>query len=343
MKDFEIIKKLSEADGIPGFEDEVRELIKSELIDYVDQISYDKLGSIIGLKKGEDNGLNIGIFAHMDEVGFIIKGIDSNGFLRVYPLGSWNPHMSLAMEVRVTNSDGKKFYGVMTTDKKTKDITIDDLYVELGFNSREEVLENGILEGDMVTPYTEVKKLVKDNVLGKALDDRLGIAVMIDAIKNTKSKNNIYGVGTVQEEAGTRGGKTSVTIAKPDLAIVVDIATSKDTPNNNGWGRKMGKGPALVFLNKMAITNKKLYKEVRNICEKNDIKYQFDILNGGTDSGPIHLFNGGVPTIELIIPIRNAHTNASIFNYYDYEETKRLVRTIIEEFDKERLNKLLEY
>lgn len=340
----DLLKKLSLADGIPGCEDEVRKIIKGELEPFVDSIQYDKLGSIIAVKKGKEEALKIGIFGHMDEVGFIVKSIDANGFIKVFPLGSWNPIMAVNMRVTITNRLGNKIPGVMTTDKVGKDISIEDIYVETGANTLEEINELEIREGDMITPYQEVIALQNNNILGKAWDDRLGCSAMIDTIKELEeTENNIYGVGTVQEEIGTRGGYTSVEVVKPDLAIIVDIATSKDTPKLRGQGRKITKGPCVVFFNKMAISNKKVYNYIIDLAKENNIDVQFDILNGGTDSGPVHLYNEGVPTVEIILPIRNAHTSTSIFNYEDYRKAVELIKIIIKNITREKLQSLLDY
>lgn len=343
MESIKLLEKLCMADGISGNEDEVRDIIKNEIKSCSDEIKFDNLGSIIGIKKGEKDGLKIGLFAHMDEVGFIIKSIDDNGFIKVFPIGAWNIMMTTSMEVRVTNSLGEKFIGVLTTDKSGEIRSFDDFYVDLGFNSSEELRKRNIEEGNMITPYRKFQYMGEEKVLAKALDDRLGCVLAVETFKDyLDSKNTLFCVGTVQEEAGTRGGETSVDIINPDIAIVIDIASSKDTPNQKN-GRRIGGGPALVYANKLFISNKKVYNFVKERCKENDIKFQFDIMNGGTDSGPVHLHKEGVITIELIIPIRNAHTSVSIFDINDFIEVKKLIKKILEELNRDIYNEFKKY
>ena len=348
MKDLEFLKRISEADGIPGAEDEVREIIKSELKEYVDEFMYDNLGSIIGVKKGESDEIKVSLVAHMDEVGFVVRDIDKNGFIKVFPLGGWNPHMALASKVTVTNYNGEKFVGVMMTDKPTKDISFDDIYVDLGFESFEEVCEVNIRPGDMVTPYCKVEVMNGTrNILGKAWDDRIGCATMVSVLKELKDvhhNNTVYGVGTVQEEVGTRGGKTTTSVVKPDIAIIIDVASTKDTPALGGKGRKLKKGPCLVVCDKLAIGNKKLLNLFVDVAKENNIDFQYDILSGGgTDSGAVHLYEEGVPCLTVVIPVRNAHTETTIFNYDDYTKAVNLIKLVVQRLDKKFLDELYAY
>lgn len=348
MKDLEFLKRISEADGVPGAEDEVREIIKSELSEYVDSFMYDNLGSIIGVKKGKSDEVKVSLVAHMDEVGFVVRDIDKNGFIKIFPLGGWNPHMTLASKVQITNYKDEKFIGVMMTDKSTKDINFDGIYVDLGFESFEEVDENNIRPGDMVVPYSKVEVMNGTrNILGKAWDDRIGCATMVSVIKELKGvehNNIVYGVGSVQEEVGTRGGKTTTAVVKPDIAIVIDVASTKDTPALGGKGRKLKKGPCLVVCDKLAIGNKKLLNLFVDTAKENNIDFQYDILSGGgTDSGAVHLYEEGIPCLTVVIPVRYAHTEATIFNYDDYEKAVKLIKLVVEKLDKNFIEELYSY
>ncbi|MGL5068628.1 MAG: M42 family metallopeptidase [Sarcina sp.] len=348
MKDFDFLKRISEADGVPGAEDEVREIIKDELRDFSDEFMYDNLGSLIAVKKGAREDLKVSIVGHMDEVGFVVRSIDSKGFLRVFPLGGWNPHMVIASKVTVTSYERKKFTGVMITDKSTKDISFDDIYVDLGVSSDKEVEKFGIRPGDMVTLAREVEVMNgTKNILGKAWDDRIGCATMVSVLKelkDVKHNNTVYGVGSVQEEVGTRGGKTTTAVVRPDLAIIVDVASTKDTPALRGKGRKLNEGPCLVVCDKLAIGNKKLLNLFVDIAKEEKIDFQYDILSGGgTDSGAVHLYEDGIPSLSVVIPVRYAHTGTTIVNYDDYQKAVKLVVKVVQKLDREFLNELYAY
>ena len=348
MKDFDFLKRISEANGIPGAEDEVREVIKNEVREYCNEFIYDNLGSIIAVKKGRREDLKVSIVGHMDEVGFVVRSIEKNGFLRVFPLGGWNPHMILASKVTITSYEGKQFTGVMITDKSTKDISFDDVYIDLGISCSEEIEKIGIRPGDMVTPYREVEVLNgTKNILGKAWDDRIGCATIVSVLKQLKDiehNNIVYGVGSVQEEVGTRGGKTTTAVVKPDIAIVVDVASTKDTPSLVGKGRKLNEGPCLVVCDKLAIGNKKLLNLFVDTAKEENIDFQYDILSGGgTDSGTVHLYEKGIPSLSVVIPVRYAHTGTTIVNYDDYQKTVKLIASVVKKLNKEFLDELYSY
>lgn len=184
---FELIKKLSDAHGISGYEDEVREIVREELESYVDDVKVDKLGNIICVRKGDD--FKVMLAAHIDEIGFMVKHIDDKGFLRITPIGGWFSQTVLNQRVIVHGSKGK-VYGVigckpphlMKEDERKKVIEIKDMFVDVGAENKEEVKEMGIDIGSPVTIDREVVKLGK-RITGKAFDNRAGLAVMIEAMK----------------------------------------------------------------------------------------------------------------------------------------------------------------
>ena len=222
----EILRKLSNAHGVSGYEDDIREIIKAELEDYVDEIKIDKMGNIICIKNG--NEFKEMIAAHIDEIGFMVKYIDDKGFIRFAPIGGWFDQIALGQRVILHGKKGK-VYGVigckpphiMKEDERKKIVEIKDMFIDVGARSKEEVLEMGIEVGTPITIDREFVELKNGRVTGKALDNRAGVAMMIQALKETKSNATIYAVGTVQEEVGLKGARVSAFAIEPDVALLL--------------------------------------------------------------------------------------------------------------------------
>ena len=187
-----------------------------------------KLGSFIS-KKG-NQGLKVMLAAHMDEVGFIVKRIDDKGYIYFQPVGGWWPQVLLAQQVIITTYKGKEIFGfigckpphVLKAEKRKEMVQIEDMFIDLGVSSKQEVIDLGIQIGDMITPKTEYRKMNNDKYLfGKAMDNRIGCAIVVDVMKRLDNPSNqIYGVATVQEEVGLRGATTCANLINPDIAIV---------------------------------------------------------------------------------------------------------------------------
>lgn len=335
--DLEMLKALSEADGIAGCEKEVSRVMKRYLEAYADEISYDNLGSIIGLKKGKENGPKIMIAGHMDEVGFIARDIDDNGYIKLLPVGGWWGHVLPANQLVITTEDGKKITGVvgskaphgMPAEEKNKVIAPMDLFIDLGVESKEEVLELGVQIGDMITPDTKFEVMNNPNYLiGKAWDDRIGAAVVIDVLKelqNIDHDANVYGVGTVQEEVGIRGARTAVHMIKPDIAFALDVTTSKDTPMEQG-DIKLGCGVILSSLDALTLAHRGLLEKLEGICKDLNLDINYDHMTaGGTDSCNMHKSLDGVITMTLSIPTRYMHSHRLIIHRKDYVQTVQAI------------------
>jgi endoglucanase len=331
--DLQMLKELSEADGISGCEKEVSRVVKKYFKKYADEILYDNLGSIIGLKKGKENGPKIMISGHMDEVGFIVRDIDDNGYIKLLPIGRWWGHDLPSQEMVITTSTGAKIYGVvgtrpphgMTRAEEEKVINPIDLFIDLGVKTKEEVQNLGIQVGDMITP--NVKFSVMNNpeyLMGKAWDDRIGVAVGIDVLKELQGIDhdaNIYVAATVQEEVGIRGARTAAHLINPDIAFALDVTGAKDTPFDKGE-TKLGGGVIISVLDGMTLGNKGLLNKFEKICEGLglDINYN-SIPEGGTDAGNIHKTFCGIVTMTLSIPTRYMHSPRLVISRKDYIQT----------------------
>lgn len=319
------LEYLLNINAISSFENEVSNYIKLNNERELDILN-DRLGSVAFNDK--HTGPKLAIIAHMDEVGFLVKQITSAGQLIVIPIGAIREYAKNMHSVTITNRLNQTYTGVLN-------ITT-DLYVDLGLDSREEVLELGIDIGDMVTYDTKYSELNENRYIGKALDNRLGCLVNMELMnKSIKSKYDLYYAYTVQEEVGMRGAKTLMNVINPDYAIIVDVACARDELNTGMYNtRKIGNGPSILYYDKNMLPNKNMLYKFEQVASKYNIPFQKDMfVNGGTDGGLVHLHNDGIPTIVISIPNRYGHGPYSIGDYSDIENTVKLLEKIISEVD----------
>lgn len=335
-----IIEKLSNAHGVSGYEDEIREIIREELEDFVDEVRVDRMGNIICIKNGSKPELMIA--AHMDEIGFMVKYIDDKGFIRFTPLGGWFSQIALGQRVVLHGNKGE-VYGVigskpphlMKEEERRKVVDIKDMFIDVGASSKDEAREMGLEVG---TTITIDRKLVKSGkkLTGKAFDNRAGVAAMIQAVKQTESKSTIYAVGTVQEEVGLKGARTSAFALEPDAAIATDVCVATDFPGAESAHKdiKLGKGPAITVADASGrglIASKKVLEWLRNTAEKNEIPYQMEVAEGGTtDATAIHLTKAGIPTGVISIPSRYIHSPVEVIDFEDLKNASLLVSKALE-------------
>lgn len=329
----DLLADMALTNGISGHENEVAEVFKNWVSDSVDAIEYDQLGSIIAIKKGSEGGPKIMLAGHIDEIGFLVKNIDDKGFLRLHPVGGWWAHVLLSQPVTVQTREGQMYVGVvgskaphgMKPDVRNKVMDIDDVFVDMGVSSKEEVELLGIQIGDAVTPKADFHVLANPNFLmTKAWDDRIGAAVVVDVLrklKDSKTSATIYGVGTVQEEVGLRGAKTAAQYLNPDIAIALDVTIATDTPGGDGR-IKMGVGVTLEVMDGSYIGHKGLLYYLQDLTQELGLGYQFEIMGaGGTDSGEIAKAHDGVIALTLSIPARYIHSHLGIIHRKDYADT----------------------
>ncbi len=349
----QLLKSLTEAQGVSGYEKPVREIIEEHFIS-LGTIHRDQIGSIVVEKKGTSAAPRIMLAGHMDEIGFMVKYISKEGYIRFIPLGGWFDQVLLGQRVVISTSQGdvKGVIGVkpphlLSAEERKKVVEKSDMYIDIGAISRQEVDEAGVRVGDPIIPDAQFEVLHNGkSLLGKAFDDRVGVGIMIDVLndlQNVDHPNTIFAAATVMEEVGLRGATTTVDLIKPDIAIILEADIAGDVPGVKPEETeiKLGSGPGILFYDVRMIPNLKLRDFVLEVAEESNIPTQISMITGGaTDGGAIHLYKTGVPTIVVTVPARHIHSHSSIIHYDDYVHARQLVFELVLRFDEEQISKI---
>lgn len=335
----DLLRKLSEAYGPPGYEDEVRQIMIKEMEKAADEVYIDTLGNVIAVHKG--NSPKIMLTAHMDEIALLITHIDKNGFLRFHILGGIDPRVLYSQEV-VIKTEKESIHGyigakpphLLKPEEKKKTLDIEQLFIDIGASSKEEVEKLGIYVGSTATFTPRFKKLKNSRVMGKAFDDRAGCTTLIEVMKRIKDLPcTVYAVATVQEEVGLRGARTATWQIEPDMGLALEGTTASDTPETpeHLTSTKLGYGPAITIADRSIITHPKILRKLVETAKENKIPFQFKrTVSGGTDAGVIHLTKKGVPAGVVSIPCRYIHSPLSILDLNDLKNTVELVVAFIQ-------------
>lgn len=350
-----MLKELTDAKGIPGNEKEPREVMETYLKPYSDKVYTDNLGSLIGKKTGETDGPKIMVAGHLDEVGFMVKRIDKEGFIYFQTVGGWWSQVMLAQRVTIMGSKGdvtgiigSKPPHILSAEARKKPVEIKDMFIDVGASNKEEAESFGIKPGDSIVPYFEFTPLKNENMLlAKAWDNRIGCAIAIEVLKqlnDTKHPNIVYGVGTIQEEVGLRGAKTSANLIKPDIGFGVDVGIAGDMPgvSDHEADSELGKGPQIVLYDASMVSHKGVRDFIIETADEHKIPYQYTtIAGGGTDSGSIHLTANGVPSLSITIATRYIHSHAAVLHREDFENAVKLIVEAIKKLDRDKVNEIV--
>ncbi|MYL44843.1 M20/M25/M40 family metallo-hydrolase [Virgibacillus halodenitrificans] len=342
-----MLKDLTDARGIPGNEKEARDVMEKYITPYADEVFTDNLGSLIAKKTGNENGPKIMVAGHLDEVGFMVTRIDDKGFVYFQTVGGWWSQVMLAQRVTimgkngdVTGVIGSKPPHILSPEARKKPVDIKDMFIDIGASSKEEAENFGVKPGDSIVPYFEFTQLKNEKMLlAKAWDNRIGCAIAIEVLKQLKDvdhPNIVYGVGTIQEEVGLRGARTSTHKIKPDIGFGVDVGIAGDTPgiSDHEADSKLGKGPQIILYDASMISHKGVRDLVVNTADENNIPYQYaSMAGGGTDSGSIHLTANGVPSLSITVATRYIHSHAAILHRDDFENAVKLIVETIKKLD----------
>jgi len=322
----ELLKKLTQAYSPSGNEDKIRQLIIDIVSPYADDISTDNLGNLTVRKRG--TGKKILLAAHMDEIGLLVNYIDENGYLRFSPLGGVMPYCALYQRVIFENG----IQGIVAYEEKEdlkKEFDLTKMYIDIGAKTKEEA-ESMVSIGDSAV-FVGAFINKGDMIVSKALDNRLGVYVLIKVLESIKSTHNdLYFVFTTQEELGLRGAKAVTNAISPEIALAVDVTDTGDTPNCKRMAVKLGEGPCIKYMDKSIITHKTVNDALKASAKDTGVDVQHEVLSfGGTDAGAIHTSGTGVMTGAVSIPTRYIHTPSECVNINDLKGAIKIITDFV--------------
>jgi putative aminopeptidase FrvX len=342
----DLLKELTLARGVPGYEEEVRRVLEREIKQHGARVIHDQAGSIFGEKEGTSPSPRILLAGHMDEVGFMVTEIDKSGMLYFTPLGGWWSQVLLSQRVTVL-TEKRSFTGVigskpphlLTEEERKRVYPMREMYIDIGAQDAEQVKKWGIQVGDPVIPICPFEIMPDhDTILAKALDNRLGCYVAMEVLrrlKETDHPNTVIAGATVQEEVGLRGAATTSYAAVPDVAFALDVGIAQDGPGAKSGKPRLGGGPLLTFLDASMIPNTGLRNLVLETAEEFQIPYQVDtMMGGGTDAGRFHLYKKGVPSLAVGTAARYIHSHVSMVSKKDVELLIKLLVEVIKKLDR---------
>jgi endoglucanase len=313
--DFDLLRELTEASGVPGYEDRVREIVRRELAESTDHVETDAMGNVVGTREGE-SAYAVVVAAHMDEIGFMVRHVTEEGFLQVDALGGWDPRVLRAQRVTVHTADGDLPGVIGSLPPHLQDVVdepaleaVTDVYIDPGLDADEAA--DRVDVGDLVT-LDQTTRVVGEHVTGKALDDRVCVFAMLEAARRLSSPAvTVHFVATVQEEVGLRGAQAVGVDLAPDLGIALDVTVANDVPGVESGDQvtRLGGGVAVKLKDSSVITSPKVVRRLREVADDAAIDHQLEVLPaGGTDTGKLQSAGGATPVGAISVPTRYLHT-----------------------------------
>ncbi len=315
----ELLKKLMLTSGVSGREDKIRAVIENEVKPYADEIITDNMGNLIVRKKG--TGKKIMFCAHMDEIGFFVTHISSKGMLSVSPVGGINLLASSFCEVVSENG----VYGVLVPSVKGEIPKAESVFIDIGAKNKKQA-EKKVAIGDFFVARPSMRRLMNSKYVGRPFDDRVGCAILIEALKQIKeTENDLYFVFSVQEEVGGRGSKPASYGIAPDIGIALDVTMTGDKPASPKMVVELGGGCAIKIKDSGVICHGELVKQMREIATQGGIKYQDEVLlSGGTDASSMQVAGCGAKAGAISIPSAYIHTGVEMIDINDVKEAVKL-------------------
>ena len=329
-----LLEKLCNACAVSGDESEVRAIVLQELKDYADEMRVDALGNVLVTRKArQPNALRVMVAAHMDEIGFMLVDDNEGGLYRFALVGGIDERSLVGKPVLVGKQHLPGVIGaapihLTTADERQRSIPLSGLQIDLGPEGKARV-------GDRATFATRFRQ-VGPSIFAKALDDRLGVAMLIELVKHAPEHIELLAAFTVQEEVGLRGAKVAAYAFKPDLAFVLDSTPAADLPmwdgsENTQYNTRLDAGPAIYIADAATLADPRLVRYMAQTAEAEGIPYQFrQAGGGGTDAGAIHKQLSGIPSVSISVPGRYPHTAVLITRMDDWEHTLQLMTAALQ-------------
>ncbi|MFX0087088.1 MAG: M42 family metallopeptidase [Candidatus Hodarchaeota archaeon] len=371
IQNVEFLEKMCNAFGPPGHEIEVSRIVKDHVKNFCDEVFNDKTGSLI-FKIG-NSGPKIMLAGHIDEIGFLVTGIDKQGYITFHQIGGWWDQSLLTQRVLIRTKKGDTYRGIISAapphvipeEARKKVVTKDKMFIDVGCKSKKEIEELGIAIGDPIIPDSKFEIIKRTQIekkdekekrkevslaVGKAFDDRIGAFIAAEVIRQLRNENisypsQVYGVATVQEEVGSRGAQTAAQAIKPDIAIALEVDISGDVPGVSKLKApsEMSKGISILAGDASMIPNPRFRNFVIDLAKELKIEYQDSVvMGGGTDAGRIHLTGSGCPSLVLGIPTRHIHSHNGILDLGDVEKAIKLIKEVIKRLDKSTIESFTE-
>ncbi len=350
-----LLQTLADAPGPSGFEEAVRVVMVRELKPLAASVTYDGLGSVIA--EHGARGPRIMLDAHMDELGGIVRRVTPDGFLTMQMVGGWLDQALVGQRWLIIGSKGVvhattgiRDIHVLPRDDRNKVFARDELFLDLGVASAADVTVLGVEPGDPVVPDSPFLVLNGgQRYMGKAWDDRVGCAVVLEVFRRLAAEghpNQLFVAATTQEETGLRGARTAAAVIRPDIGIAIEGGVAGDVPGARPeeTQARLGAGPGIFLYDSSAQPNRRLVSLVRTTAKAENIPLQLDLVNGyGDDSAEIQLSNGGVPTVNLVVPVRYTHAHNGVMDRVDFDRTVELVVALIKRLDEAQVAHLRDF
>ena len=338
-----LLEKLCNAIGISGDEGEVRNIVLDEIKDHVDDVKVDAMGSVLAVKRGRGaKRVRVMVDAHMDEVGFFIVADEGDGIYRFNTVGGMDTRHLLGKQVyvgkdRVPGVIGGTPIHLLGLGQRKQKVPLESLRIDLGLAGKARV-------GDRAGFATKFRR-VGPSIMSKAIDDRIGVATLIELLKHAPANIDLCAAFSVQEEIGLRGAKVAAQYFNPDMAIAIDSTPAYDLPvydgsENTSYNVKLGLGPAIYIADGSTLHDPRLVRFLSEVGDAEKIPYQFrQPGGGGTDSSAIQRSLAGVPTVSVSVPHRYTHTPVSISRVADWKNTINLLHAALKKVDRSLIAK----
>lgn len=350
-----LLRELTNAHGVPGFEGEVRDILRREWRPLLSDLHADGIGNLLGERRGSSDSPRVLLMAHMDEVGFLVRYIDENGFIYIHNVGGYFAQSVLTQRLsiltklgRVLGYTGMKSGHILRSDERNQMVPLERMFIDVGAKSRQEVETMGIRPGLPVTYATEFEVLNDTGrYLAKAWDDRVGLAVITEVLRRLETSshaNTVVVAATVQEEIGLRGASVVNESLEPDIVINLEIGIASDFPlmtDKTLSQEELGDGPGIFVFDRSMIPNDNFVEWILELSGEHAIPTQFESVSGyGEDAAPLQRSARGIPAINIGIPTRYGHSQSGVIDRGDYDHTVELVVRMVEGLSAAEVDKI---